>query len=294
MSKQRMAGEGLLAWLQTPLGEEVAEGTAGGLMAGLPMFFQDNDPRQSALATGTAIAGGIVLGALGRRIGRHIGAAVHPEALANQEGMVALIGRTMGQETIGEAMAEQGRMMRSQVADYLVNNQATKMLQAGKISQVDLDAILGARKANGMLDAINNLPPERKQELMAAIEKDMARLQPLEDELVRGAAGSMDAQLLKTAQRLRDSDDDSMVSSHVAETLQAMTQGPAKPVTGAHVGQAIGRIAGDEVGVLLGLGGGMLLGQQLGFQSPKDVKIAKLEDQLKQGGKRTAQEQSRS
>ena len=58
---------------------------------------------------------------------------------------------------------------------------------------------------------------------------------------------------------------------------------PVQPVTGEHVGRAVGRFIGDEVGVLGGLAAGSLLAQQLGIDSPKDQKIRELEQQLKGG-----------
>jgi hypothetical protein len=49
------------------------------------------------------------------------------------------------------------------------------------------------------------------------------------------------------------------------------------------VGTAIGRVLGDEIGVLGGLGLGMLAGQQLGLQTPKDREIERLKQELAGG-----------
>ena len=56
----------------------------------------------------------------------------------------------------------------------------------------------------------------------------------------------------------------------------------APPVTGENVGRAIGRFAGDEIGVLAGLSAASALAGPLGIQSPKDIKIKKLEQDLQQ------------
>ena len=55
---------------------------------------------------------------------------------------------------------------------------------------------------------------------------------------------------------------------------------PKKPVTGEEVGRAIGRAAGDEIGVLGGLGVGSLISSGLGIDSPKDKQIKELEKKL--------------
>jgi hypothetical protein len=267
------------------MGEEVLEGLAGGALAGLPMFFQDNDPGQAALATAAAIAGGIGMGMAGRRLGRRIGESVHPGALADQEGLPATVGRLLGQETMGEALGEQGKMLRSQVADYLVNEQATKMRMSG-VSGKDLDQVMGLRKVKGLAEVIDNAPPEMKEHLLKALDEDLARLRPLEQELVNGAVETMDEKIkrmVSTAEDAQANGIDLGVPSSFVEALRSMGDGPAKPVTGAHVGTAIGRVLGDEIGVLGGLGLGMLAGQQLGLQTPKDREIERLKQELAGG-----------
>jgi hypothetical protein len=56
--------------------------------------------------------------------------------------------------------------------------------------------------------------------------------------------------------------------------------GKKDPVTGEHIGRAVGRFIGDEVGVLGGMGLGAVLANQLGWQSPKDAIIEDLQQQL--------------
>ena len=277
-----MAGQGLIEWAQTPMGEEVLEGLAGGVLAGVPMFFGDNDPKQAALATAAAIAGGIGMGMVGRRLGRHIGEKVHPGALADQDGLPATVGRMLGQETLGEALGEQGKVFRSQIADYLVNEQATKMRMSGA-SGKDLDQVMGLRKVKGLAEVIDNAPPEMRDHLLKALDEDLARLRPLEQELVNGAVETMDEKIKRmvaSADEASASGVDLPVPSSFVEALRGVGEGPAKPVTGGNVGTAIGRVLGDEIGVLGGLGVGMLAGQQLGLQTPKDREIERLKQEL--------------
>ena len=282
MANQRMAGQGLIEWAQTPMGEEVLEGLTGGALAGVPLFFGDNDPKQAALATAAAIAGGIGMGMVGRRLGRHIGEKVHPGALADQDGLPATVGRVLGQETLGEALGEQGKVFRSQIADYLVNEQATKMRMGGA-SGKDLDQVMGLRKVKGLADVIDNAPPEMRDHLLKALDEDLARLRPLEQELVNGAVETMDEKIKRmvtSADEASASGVDLPVPSSFVEALRGVGEGQAKPVTGGNVGMAIGRVLGDEIGVLGGLGAGMLAGQQLGLQTPKDREIERLKQEL--------------
>jgi hypothetical protein len=277
-----MAGQGLIEWAQTPMGEEVLEGLTGGALAGVPLFFGDNDPKQAALATAAAIAGGIGMGMVGRRLGRHIGEKVHPGALADQDGLPATVGRVLGQETLGEALGEQGKVFRSQIADYLVNEQATKMRMGGA-SGKDLDQVMGLRKVKGLADVIDNAPPEMRDHLLKALDEDLARLRPLEQELVNGAVETMDEKIKRmvaSADEASASGVDLPVPSSFVEALRGVGEGQAKPVTGGNVGMAIGRVLGDEIGVLGGLGAGMLAGQQLGLQTPKDREIERLKQEL--------------
>ena len=284
MSGQRMAGSGLIEWAMTPVGEEVLEGIGGGVLAGAPLFFQDNHPGQAALSLATAIAGGIGMGMMGRRIGRHVGASIQPGALADQQGMPATFGRVLGQETIGDAVSEQGKMFKSQVADYLVNEQVTKMKLDGIVNASDLDKLLVARKLNGLNDVFKNAPDEVKAGLMKALDEDIARLRPVEEQLVNGAVDTMEEKiqrLVKEAESMEASGE--QIPSSLLQVVKGLGSGDAKPVTGAEVGRAVGRVLGDEIGVLGGLGVGALVCQQMGLQTPKDREIERLKQQL-QGG----------
>jgi hypothetical protein len=66
------------------------------------------------------------------------------------------------------------------------------------------------------------------------------------------------------------------------EAIKGMILGKQKPITGEHVGRMLGRVLGDEIGILGGAGVGALLASQLGWQSPKDKQIESLQKQLAQ------------
>lgn len=301
----RFAGERLIAWAQTPVGEEVIEGTLGGLLAGLPIAFQgDTDPGAAALTTAAAIAGGIGMGMAGRRIGAWAGAKAHADALPDQTGIAATIGRIGGQETLGQALEENGKMLRSQVADYLVDRQASKMLMEGQVSAQQMEQLMALRKMQGLSDAIENAPPAMRAQIDAAMKADQATLQKalndpqlrpqllraigvdgaalseIEGQLVREAGDSMSTTLNRLADDFEQTTAVKELPLVTPELLRSVATGDVKPITGEHVGRAIGRFLGDEIGVLGGVGVGMAAAGALGLESPKDRKIRELQEQL--------------
>jgi hypothetical protein len=306
MAGSPFAADRLIAWAQTPFGEEVLEGTLGGLMAGVPIAMQgDAHPGAAALTTATAILGGIGMGMAGRRIGASLGARYRDGApLQDQAGLAATIGRIGGQETMGKALEENGKMLRSQVADYLVNRQAAKMVRDGEVPQAVMDQLMELRQANGFVDAINNAPPAIRQQLDAALAADSATLRQainnptlrqqllqqsgidldalvdLEADLVSRANASMPEGLHRLADRFGDTTAVQKMPLVTPELLRAVADSEAAPITGEHVGRAVGRFIGDEVGILGGIGVGMLAANQLGLETPKDRKIRELEAQL--------------
>ena len=161
---------------QTPLGEEVLEGTIAGGLTGAGMLFSEQDIRQTALQTALAIAGGIGVGMGGRRIGSYLGKKLHPGEFerhlpGGMENPAYTIGLGLGQES----------------------------------------AVKGIRD------------------------------------------------------------------------LMAEAGGYAQPkVTGEELGRAAGRMFGDEVGVLAGLGAGYGISQAMGIESPKDKAIRELTAELEQ------------
>jgi len=274
----------LVEWAQTPQGEEILEGTVGGLLAGVPMFFvQDQDPGTAALMTAGGVLGGIGVGMAGRRIGAAIGKHMHPAALKDQDGVVAALARTTGSESLMQGIEQQGRMMRGQVADYLVEKQAMDMVREGRVSPQVMDELKGIRQMASVADALENATPEQRQAFLSQAgltPEKVAMLSQLEKELTTGAADQMDRHILEIADIMeREGTEVPMVS---ADLLRGITKEP-EAVTGEHVGRMLGRVAGDEIGVLGGVALGGLVASQLGVQSPKDAEIARLKQQLGQG-----------
>lgn len=281
---KRPAGAALLEWAQTPMGEEILEGTVGGLMAGVPLFFvQDQDKGQAALMTAGAVLGGIGVGMAGRRIGRAIGKQVHPEALADQEDFLATAARTLGNESTAEGLQQQGRMMRGQVADYLVNRQAAKMVANGEVSEELINELKGVRGLHSVMDSYGSMTPEQRSAVrtemmnqMGLTPEKLAQLSEIEEKLTKGAADSMDDDLRDFARKMQEYEEAPPGASAFATGLLNAPEA----VTGEHVGAMLGRIGGDEIGILGGMGLAGLLSAQMGMQSPKDMEIARLKEQL--------------
>lgn len=300
--EDRKAGAKLISFLLTdPLGEELLEGTAGGLMAGASQLGSDQPLGQTALETATAIAGGIGLGMAGRRLGAMAGKRLHKGPLKQQDSMVANLARTLGSETTAGGLRDQGVVMKSAVQEALVNETSARLareamenpaefakrygISAEQFAQV-LPNVQVGRTAAAAAEALRVMPPELKEQAL----KKLSEYEAVERLITQKAAGSMD-ELIKDAATAFDRVQGDLDAADL-EGLQEMLKGrnpsdairsllnPAPPITGEHVGRAVGRVIGDEVGVLGGLALGSVLAQQLGMDSPKDRKIRELEQQL--------------
>jgi hypothetical protein len=304
---ERKAGSQLIGFfLHDPLGEELLEGTVGGLMAGASQLGSDQTLGQTALETATAIAGGIGLGMAGRRLGAMAGKRLHKGPLKEQDSMVANLARTLGSETTAGGLRDQGVVMKTAVQEALVNETSAQLareamsnpaefakrygMSAEQFTQL-LPAVKTGRTAAAAAEAMKSMPPELKEQAL----KKLSEYEAVEKLLTGQAAGSMDELIQSVASsvdRLQKDLDPSDL-----EGLQAVLQGrnpsdairsllnPAPPITGEHVGRALGRMIGDEVGILGGLATGSLLAQQLGIESPKDRKIRELEQQMQGAGR---------
>jgi len=293
-----MAGSRLIGFLLTdPLGEELLEGTMGGLMAGASQIGSDQPWGQTALETAAAIAGGIGIGMLGRRIGAAAGKKFHPGALRNQEGMPAMVGRLMGSETTAEGLKHQGMMMKQAVQEGLINDTSARMareaaqdpaafterygLTAETFARVAPQVKVGRTGAAAMR-GIESMPPEQRQKILDAL---LQEYEQVERVMAKESAGSIDEAINRVADHYKGSDDLLPGADRpIGETLRSLLD-PAPAVTGEHVGRAAGRFIGDEVGIMGGLAIGSLLAQQLGMESPKDRRIRELEAQLQQAGR---------
>lgn len=300
---ERKAGSQLISFLlHDPLGEELLEGSVGGLMAGASQLGSEQSAGEIALKTAAAIAGGIGLGMAGRRIGASIGKKVQPKALQQQDSMVANLARTLGSETTTAGLRDQGAVMKAAVQEALVNETSSRLAReamddpAGFAKRYGVSADLfeqmmpsvqAGRTAAAAAETVRAMPPEMREQAM----KKLAEYELVEKLVASKAAGSLDemiASAASTADRLQKELDPAEL-----EGLEGLLKGkgpgdalrsllnPAPPITGEQVGRAVGRMIGDEVGILGGLAAGSLLAQQLGMESPKDRKIRELEAQLK-------------
>lgn len=290
MSEQK-AGDKILKWFLTdPRGEEVLEGTLGGLMAGGALIGSGEAPGEIALKTAMAILGGIGLGSAGRYLGAKAGRAIGKgQPLRDQSGMIATLARTMGSESTSEGLAQQGQVMKTAVQEALVNETSAQMareaaanpaafMQRHGITKDQFESMMPmvqqGRAAAGMMKALEAMPAEQRQQLMNAALRDY---EAVERVVATNAAQQMDRNINSVADSLGKLGGE---GSEAAAYLRNLATGQAPPVTGEHVGRAAGRFIGDEVGILLGLAGGDVLAQQLGMESPKDRRIRELEQQV--------------
>lgn len=299
---ERKAGSQLISFfLNDPLGEELLEGTAGGLIAGASQLGSDQTLGQTALETAAAIAGGIGLGMAGRRLGAMAGKQLHKGPLKQQDSIVANLARTLGSETTASGLRDQGVVTKSAIQEALVNETSARLareaindpvefakrygVSAEQFAQV-LPNVKAGRTAAAAAEALQAMPPELREQAL----KKLSEYEAVEKLITQKAAGSMDESIRDAAaafDRVQGDLDPSDLEA-IKEVLKGRNPSdairsllnPAPPITGEHVGRAVGRVIGDEVGVLGGLALGSVLAQQLGMDSPKDRKIRELEEQL--------------
>jgi hypothetical protein len=291
-------------FIHNPMGEEILEGTAGGLLAGAGTAAGgDIEFGDALIRTGSAIAGGIGLGMAGRRLGARIGKKIQPKALKDQDSFVATTARMLGSETTVEGLKSQGNMLKNTVQQGLVNESVTNLVEQArkdpsmfqKTYNIDPQSFL--KNANNVkygnagvafLNTVKDISPEKRKILTDKIMNEMGleefskseklvreRASANIDNLVNAAMkGELDSSA--TAELLKNT---GSKSGSIADIVTDMMS-PKKPVTGEEVGRAIGRAAGDEIGVLGGLGVGSLISSGLGIDSPKDKQIKELEKKL--------------
>ena len=292
-------------FIHNPLGEEILEGTAGGLLAGAGTAAGGDTTFADALVkTGSAIAGGIGFGIAGRRLGARLGKKIQPKALKDQDSMVASLARMGGSETTVEGMKSQGNMLKATVEKGLIDESVYDMLQMAKSNPVEFQKkynispeamIKNANKvkygADGMtfLNMYKDLDPKKRKlltdqaleqmglgEEFGRVEKAVRKdaVTSVDSFLEAAKAGELDNDITKELLQKTGSK-----SGSVAGLVTDMMS-PRKPVTGEEVGRFLGRVARDEIGVLGGLGVGSVISSGLGIDSPKDKQIKELEKKL--------------
>lgn len=308
------AGDKLVNFfLHNPVGEEIGEGTLGGLLAGGAMLGSDQSLGQTALQTAAAIAGGIGLGMGGRRIGAVIGKRLHPKALANQDSLVANLSRMAGSETTAAGLKHQGAVMKQGIQEALINETSSALMREaaadpkGFMQKYKIDPavfqqlapkVAEGRIAASAVKALGGIDPRIAVEAIKSnpqARQALKSYEQVENLITSKSAADIDDNLLNIANYIDDlqnpakrgGDDDaiaemmdSLSSVGVSgQSLRDMMTG-APPVTGEEVGRAIGRALGDEIGVLSGLALGGVAADQLGLESEKDRKIKQLQQEL--------------
>lgn len=265
----RPAGERLIRFAQSPMGEEVAEGVTAGGLVGLGLLASGQPIEQTATQTALAMAGGIGLGMGGRRIGAAIGKRIHPEAYTNQGSLISGFSRMGGQEGLFSGISDSMTKGFGELRGYLRKNTMDEIHGAFIDNPVEV-----ARKFG--------VTPDEFEGLLSKLRKA--------DDIVTNAAVEYGetgaaAALRRGGENMRKNGIDDSVTEAVHDFqngLANIIDSTPVTITGEHTGRALGRAFGDELGVGLGLGAGALIGQQAGWESEKDREIRLLREQLGQ------------
>lgn len=296
MGQTDLAGK-FMRLQQSDLFQEGIEGIMAGGTAGLSLIGSDTPAPQIALQTLGGIAGGVGIGLLGKNIGAAIGKRLHPQALKNQSGLLASIGRLTGQKTLASGGTETMRYAKGQIKQELKQQTSAQLLNEalqnpqafGAKYGVDAETFKKYHTAVGAvgqgragLEMLENLSPAQRQQMGKGIQDLMNQgFNQVENLINVQAAANMDNNIAKMAM-LQKGKKVPGIEMDMGEAFQKLLQGP-KDITGEHLGRAVGRFAGDEIGVITGMGLGGALSSALGIKSEKDKKIEELESQLARG-----------
>lgn len=115
MAPQRHAGEAILDFVNTHLGEALLEGTSMGLLAtASALTTPGNDPRNTALQLTSSIAGTVGAGFLGRSGGAAIDAMLHRNG-GKLRHTWQTVGRIAGDATGAWGGAQMGNLLSRQL-----------------------------------------------------------------------------------------------------------------------------------------------------------------------------------
>lgn len=279
------------------LREEAQEGVLGGLMAGAGMLGTDTPLPQVAIQTLGAMALGTGIGMLGKTIGARVGKAIHPQALKNQEGQLANFGRVAGQKTLQSGVAETVRMAKGQIKQELKNQTTASLMNEALQNPVAFAGKYGveaetfkkyhsmvnqAGQGRAALETLENLTPEMRSQVAAKANQMMNQgFNQVEDLINTQAASQLDRNLTQMAEKARGKKIPG-INQDIGEVYEALLKEPTG-ITGEHIGRAIGRFAGDEIGVVTGIGVGGMISNAMGIKNEKDKKIEELKAQLASG-----------
>jgi hypothetical protein len=293
MSKADLAGK-FMRLQQSDLFQEGVEGVMAGGAAGLSLIGSDTPASQIAIQTLGGIAGGIGLGLLGKNIGAAIGKRLHPQALKDQSGLLASFGRLAGQKTLASGGTETLRYGKGQIKQELKKQTSAQLLNEALqnpqafANKYGVDAetfkkyqtfVGAAGQGRAGLEMLENLSPAQRQQMGEGLQNLMNQgFNQVENLINVQAAANMDNNIAKMAM-LQKGKTVPGLEMDMGEAFEKLLQGP-KNVTGENVGRAVGRFAGDEIGVITGMGLGGLLSNTLGIKTEKDKKIEELEGLL--------------
>lgn len=296
MGQTDLAGK-FMRLQQSDLFQEGIEGIMAGGTAGLSLIGSDTPAPQIALQTLGGIAGGVGIGLLGKNIGAAIGTRLHSQALKNQSGLLASIGRLTGQKTLASGGAETMRYAKGQIKQELKQQTSAQLLNEalqnpqafGAKYGVDAETfkkyhtVVGAAgQGRAGLEMLENLSPAQRQQMGKGLQDLMNQgFNQVENLINVQAAANMDNNIAKMAM-LQKGKTVPGIEMDMGEAFEKLLQGP-KDITGEHIGRAVGRFAGDEIGVITGMGLGGALSGALGIKSEKDKKIEDLESRLARG-----------
>ena len=282
-------------FIHNPVGEEILEGTTGGLLAGGALIGTEQSPEEIALKTGAGIAGGIGIGMAGRRIGAGIGKRIQPKALKDQQGMLASAARSLGSETTAEGLKQQGAVMKNTIQESLIKDSSEKLIQEAMQTphmfakkyginatefQNTVPSVLKGRQAAAVANMYKDISPQQRKQLTDQV---LGSYKQVEDLITTNASTNIDKNLSKLASnpalqdvKIEGLDEGLNIGKHIQDLLK-----PTTPVTGEQVGRGVGRVLGDEIGILSGIGAGGLIADQLDLTDPKDKTIKMLKEQLR-------------
>jgi len=279
------------------LREEAQEGVLGGLMAGAGMLGTDTPLPQVAIQTLGAMALGTGIGMLGKTIGARVGKAIHPQALKNQEGQLANFGRVAGQKTLQSGVAEAARIAKGQIKQELKNQTTASLMNEALQNPVAFAGKYGveaetfkkyhsmvnqAGQGRAALETLENLTPEMRSQVAAKANQMMNQgFNQVEDLINTQAASQLDRNLIQMAEKAHGKKIPG-INQDIGEVFEALLKEPTG-ITGEHIGRAIGRFVGDEIGVVTGIGVGGMISNAMGIKNEKDKKIEELKAQLASG-----------
>jgi hypothetical protein len=293
MNRADLAGK-FMQLQSSDLFQESMEGVLAGGTAGLNLIGTGIPLSQVALQTAGAIGGGIGIGLLGKNIGAAIGKRLHPQALKNQEGLLAVFGRSAGQKTLAGGAAESLRYAKGQIKQELKQQTSSQLLNEALqnpqvfASKYGVDpetfkkyhsAVGTAGQAVAGLETLQNLSPEQRKQLGKTAQQYMDQgFNQVENLINTQAAANMDKNIAEMASRTKGKTIPG-TDIDAGEMFGQLLKQP-KAITGEHVGRGVGRFIGDEIGVVTGTTVGAAAAGALGIKTEKDKKIEELERQL--------------